>query len=358
MVNGISVNMDKLTQICLTTYDAYERRRGIFREGREKFLPQWNLPTKLESAFKEDAEEYSSQVANYLFLSGSMERKARTSVNIRNCKRIWANETTRWIFDPKEVAERKEIEIREACQNFFRYTINEFPTNYHENSKTLVREYEGDSRKTIESLTADSARENLKKFKGIGRGIANLIIFYFMERGIASPIDPRNALLKVDVHKSRIPLNTDCINLNGKESVRRDLLVPILEEAYWEICDKNNLDPMILDSLLWIVGSEICRVEDYEKCVADCPIEEACISCIPEDEKKGIFLIYEKGRRVETRERAKINANVAHQGYISEVIRFIPRSPETKNKDKPKVKAITPSKDNLEQDQLSMSLGA
>jgi len=356
MRNEISVDIDKLTQICLTTYRSYEKREGIFREGRERYLPQFNLPEELERDLQRGEEASLQDAANYLFLLGSMEIRARTIVNIRNGRKFWANENTRWIVNPREVAEKNETEIWNACQSFFRYTMNDFPTNYLENSRALVERYNGDPRKTIENLTSHKARENLKQFKGIGRGIANLIMIYFMERDLAFPVDPRNALLKVDIHKSRIPLNTDCVNLNGNDSVRRDLLVPILEQAYWKICDNNNLDPLVLDSLLWIVGSEICRVGDYEKCLESCPIEESCVSCVPEDEKRGTFLIQENGIRVETRERAKKNSNIAHQGYIPQAVRFIPRS--AKKKIQKKLEESFPLENNLEENQLSMSFDA
>ena len=32
----------------------------------------------------------------------------------------------------------------------------------------------------------------------------------------------------------------------------------------------NNIDSAVLDSILWVIGSEVCAKLDYRKCLSNC----------------------------------------------------------------------------------------
>ncbi len=304
MPNGFRYEVDtnKLAEICLAAYDAYERSVGIFKNGREKFLPQFNLPEEVESCLQSNPV----QAANYLFLSASMEKRIQTQTNIKNGLRVWAQRDKKWIFNPVEVSRRNFSEMEQICVQDFRYVVNGFAKSYYHNSIKMAEVYGGDPRRIIQNQTAEEARKRLTLFSGIGNPIANLITLYYMERGIVSPTDPKNALLKVDVHKARIPLNMGCVNIGDEEQIRVDLLVPLLEKSYWEICKKNNLNPVVLDTLLWIIGSEICSMKNYFACDENCPIENSCISNVPYSQETGKFVVFKNGKRVETRRNIRL----------------------------------------------------
>lgn len=306
---SININWDRLVDACLLANGALLNRIGVARKGIKQFLPEFNLPPELEYSPQKIETIDPLRAAQYLFVLVSMERKSRSSENILNGLATWENQDIRWIFDPYSVSQKSLLDVTKVCKGSLHYTLSGFAGNYYENAIRIVREYSGDPRKLVQGKTVEQAKLELESFKGIGTGIANLFIHYCLDRKLASPTDPRNALLKVDIHKSRIPLNLDCINIEG-DTVRRDSLVEGLEQAYWKICLEHNLDPSLLDSILWVIGSEICVKQDLRYCRANCPLEKLCVSLVPEDANKGEFIVYNTDRcgqrkRVEKRRHAK-----------------------------------------------------
>lgn len=303
MANNISINIERLTQVCQTASEAYKQGQGIYSDQR-KFLPQWNLPQELEYNPQQVETKNPLEASKYLWTLASLERKSLSRVNIKNGLKTWNNPELRWIFNPLEVAVKNLDEVTNALKTAFHYTLNEFPKHYKENATRLTKAYETNSIKTIENKTVEEAREILMSFNGIGPGISNLFILYCHERGIVSPLDPENMRLKIDIHKARIPVNTGCISTNNQR-VRRDLLVPLLEEDCLYICKTFKIDAITLDPALWVPGSEVCTKRNYKKCITKCSLERLCISCVPEDSRTSEFIVYdERGRRMETRKGA------------------------------------------------------
>ena len=301
MAQEIKVDMEKLTEMCISVYSAFKNRTGVFKSDFKNFLPQYNIPQEFEYNPWRIETKMPGDAANYLFLMASLEKQTLTRTNIKKSLETWAEEDKRWIFRPEEVAQRSDKEVFDVCKKSLGYVLGNFPINYKNNATTIAEKYGGDARNIMDTLSVEESRRRLMEFRGIGSGIANLFMIYLLERKIASVTDPENVLLKVDVHKGRLPLNTDCVTLVKAGEVRRDLLVPILESAYWKVCKENNFDPVILDAALWIVGSGVCVKRDYFSCVESCPIEDMCVSCVPENKINGRFQISQNGKRVETR---------------------------------------------------------
>jgi endonuclease III len=290
-MSKIILDKEKLEKMCYVVYHAAKDKQGIFRNGLGQFLPQFNMPRG----------DYNK--AGYLFTMVSLERKALTRINIRNAKEIINNKfTIDWIFDPYQVSKATLEDITKIFVEDFQYNLDGFPKNYKANCQKIVKEYNSCPTNIINWKTIEESRKRLMEFKGIGTGIANLFIIYLLDAKLAYIKDPENILLKVDVHKGRLPLNTNSIIIPNSE-IRRDQIVKILESAYLETCKNKFLDPCFLDAALWIIGSEVCAKRDYEKCARDCPLsKELCISNIPEDETNGKYSILDKnGRRIETR---------------------------------------------------------
>lgn len=307
---GIKINKDRLVKICLIVHNECIQSRTT-ESKLKQFLPQFNLPTELEKIPVQIETANPLKAAQYLFLLASMERKAVTKANIKNSLATYQDPNTKWIFDPSQVAERSFNEIQRVCKENLHYTLDNFPKNYQENCQRLVKIYSSDPRNIFIGKNIEQVKRELESFRGIGTGIANLLIHFFMDRNLAFPTDPKNALLKVDVHKGRIPLNTDCIKIAGCK-VRRHSLTTILEKGYWEICSQYNLRPSSLDSALWVIGSEICTKKDYHYCQRDCPIELLCLSYVPENRDTSEFIVYkltptgEKVRRDPRKNRGQI----------------------------------------------------
>jgi len=302
MSNGnreFSIDYERLKEISARAYHAYEDGRGIFKH-KERFLPQWAIPPEIEYEPQMAETRLSNRAGNYLFVLASMEKKSQTKQNIKNGLKTWANPETRWIFSPEEVVQRNLREIKQVLSQNLRYTINNFSSNFLSNNHMMVDEYEGYAKNIIDGQTVEESRRRLMMFKGIGTGIANLYIIYCTDRQIAQVQDPEEMRLKVDIHKARVPTNTNAV-LPANGRVRRDLLVPALEASYLQVCRDEGFNRGRLDSALWLIGSQICVKKDMAQCVSLCPLEKLCVSCVREDNTTGELVVLENGRRVETR---------------------------------------------------------
>ncbi len=310
-----TLDKKRLEEVCLSAHNAYKNREGIFRDFK-KFLPQWNIPSELEFAPQRIEVKDPLQASLYLWTCVFFERANKSSTIIRNALRTWYNPKTRWIFDPKEVIKHtpSEIEILEhnlfsiekkkskgligqVLKNSMQFNLQSTNENspevrFYNNAQRLISEYDGDPRNLIRFNTVSQARENLMQFEGIGSGIANLFIIYMLHRNIVLPRDPKNALLKIDIHKGRIPVNTDSVKpLNG-EIARDESYATELEKAYNQISKKNGIPAEELDDALWIIGSEMCARQDYNKC-SGCPfLEKLCTANCAENQITGRYDVY------------------------------------------------------------------
>lgn len=297
----------RLEEICVRAYNAATAKEGIFSEGIRHFLPQWNLPCDLENIPQTDKPKEESVAARYLWTVAFFERMNQSNIITRNAHRVWARQSDRWIFEPLEVAETEDIsKIERILREGFQFNLQSIGESspaerFLHNAQLLVRDYDGDPRNLIQYNTVAQARKNLMEFKGIGTGIANLFIIYLLDRQLASPRDPENALLKVDVHKGRLPINCGAVTPTNGEIYRDDSYVKTLERAYWKICRKNNFDPHVLDAVLWVIGSEVCARNDYTNCGMNCSLFSICGGNTPEDKKTGRYVVNVNGERVDSR---------------------------------------------------------
>ena len=296
---GFVIDYERLGEISERAYRAYVEGRGIFRH-KEAFLPQWALPGDLEYDPQRTETKCPIQAGDYLFLLASLERRSLSKQNIKNGLKAWEDESKRWIFSPESVVERTPEEIRESIIEGFQYHVNGFSDNFLYNNKILVGEFGGHARNIINNQTVEESRRRLMEFKGIASGIANLFIIYCTDRWVAHVQDPEEIMVKIDIHKGKIPVNTDAVTLvNGR--IRRDLLVHPLEEAYLEICKEQGFNGGTLDAALWLIGSQICARRDFGRCVSLCPLEELCVSCVDEDPLKSELVSHNQNERVEVR---------------------------------------------------------
>jgi len=309
----------RLEEVCLIAYRTAEERRLIFSRGIERFLPQWNLPQGLDYTPKraEIPEQNQLAVSQYLWTIAFFERLNQSDQITLNAHKLWYNPKTKWFFNPNEVASRPPEKIIKAEQTLFgpldskerfhgpltrairgnmQFALQSTNENapevrFHNNALRLIKDYDADPRNLIKYKTIDEARAHLMRFEGIGTGIANLFIIYMIDRALALPFNSQNALLKVDIHKGRIPINTRSVIPTNHEIYRDEPFVTTLESAYHEICIKNSLNPSILDASLWIIGSELCAKQDFNYCKS-CPLyENRCEANVPENKNTGRYVI-------------------------------------------------------------------
>ncbi|MDO8459895.1 MAG: hypothetical protein Q7S74_02195 [Nanoarchaeota archaeon] len=300
------LNESKLTEMVLTAYNAAINRQGIFTGDYLRFLPQWNLPTELEYNPRKIETKDPEQTAKYLWTCAFFERLNQSKIIMENATKVWYSPKKNWIFDSSKVCQAKEALVEQIIRRDFQFNLQgrrEAPPveRFCNNAKLIVEKYDCDPRNLIKDNTVEQARKNLIEFEGIGSGIANLFIIYMIERNIALPKDPHNALLKVDIHKGRLPINCNAIIPHNGEIHRDSSYTDKLEKAYREICQSHKLDSITLDDTLWIIGSEICAKMDYTQCKMNCPLFNICEANTPEDRNTGRYIITKNGKRIDSR---------------------------------------------------------
>jgi endonuclease III len=306
MANGFEIDESRLIEIMRLAVQGAESHYGIFREGLKRFLPQWNLPPEIEYSPQRLEVAKPDEAAKFLFCRVSIDRISVSRTLQRQALATWANPEKQWIFRPEEVVRKGAGEIAEILREDFYYAV---PVNrdisaavgYRENALVLVREYNGDPRNLIQGKTVEQARKELIKLRGIGSGIANLYVIELASRRIALPTDPENIRPKIDRHKARIPLNTDAVRLLGTGEVHANSLAEKLEEAYVRVAQATGLNILDIDTILWVIGSELCAAGNYCKCLEGCPLFDRCSAKAELSHETGMFRVFEGGRRVDDR---------------------------------------------------------
>ncbi len=298
-----TINQDKIEHLVSRAYQAMQNPKEAQR--LRQFMPQWNLPEELEHNPKEQETRYPEYAAKYLFTEAWFERRTQSREIIAACRDIWGSDD-KWIFEPRIVAKQVTVGQIERVMERLPYRahskkVSKAAEEYKKNAGILFEKFDSDPRNMIQYHTTEEARRNIDSFWGIGRGIANLYILYCLEREIASPIDPENALLKIDIHKGRIPFNLGAVKTD-KQEIRISKIECALEKAYWKACEKLSLPPEIIDGAIWVIGSELCSKKDYSICQLNCPLAQDCIAFTPSDKRTTTFQVYDSShKRIDTR---------------------------------------------------------
>ncbi len=320
--NGLILNEERFYRTLDQIRYALEHKKGIFRHGIKHFLPQWNLPKEMEHQPQQMEPKQPYEASLYLLTRAYCDRMSQSRYLMRRTKETWQSPDRRWIFYPKEVVKAGPEKAEVALKSFFNYALRlsdkmTAGEGYFQNCKTLKKYFSSDPRKIIEGRKIEDIQEDMKELHGIDT-ISNLIIVEFLDRNLARPLDPENALFKVDRHKARIPVNTNSIAYSDPtRHIHHYTLIAPLEKAYLQYCHdrKLTIEQMVeLDAAVWVVGSEGCAKKNYSYCHAHCPlVDDLCISLVEFNDgikrngrrmsgsRKGCFIPYENGIRTDIR---------------------------------------------------------
>jgi len=310
-LENISVDLEKGKSVLRRVQDAVENKEGIFKYGLKPFLPQWNLPGDLEYSPQRRETINPEYAAKLLYTKNFCDRLQSSSFLMKNITETWINPEKNWIFFPEKVVKKPVEEINDLIKKTFFVVTNKIEMSpgerYLENAKILNDKYGGDPRNLINGKTVQEARDALMKLEGFGTGLANLFIIETYGRNIASPSDPINIRFKVDRHKARLGLNTNIVLLNNgtraKGTIHATTIVSKLEDTYLKICQEENLESWEVDAALWIIGSQVCTHEKYQACLTNCPLVKHCIANTDLVHESGQFLVYQNGKRLDSREK-------------------------------------------------------
>jgi len=307
-----SVNQNRLNHVLDVINKASLNGEGIFYGGvnfwRRRFLPQWQLPKEIEYSPQRDGVKDARVAANLLHLEAFCEIRNTSAYIMRNLNRLW-NSGERWFFEPEEVIKKswrriEEIMIDEIHFNFRTEKQSSAHVRYFDNCRLICNEYQGNAANMVNDLTAKEAQNNLRRLNNFGEQMPHLYICYLLDRGIANVKNPEDILMKVDVHKARLLLNTGVVEpAKGATQMHPSTLARIANNAYHEACRRGNYSTVLSNDSCWVIG-QVCKRKDYYSCVNGCPLmrQGLCLSNVKLSKKNGFFIMRDAdGNRVETR---------------------------------------------------------
>ena len=236
MANGFDFDRKIFRKALDTIFEQMKKRQGIFSNGYKQFLPQWNLPSEFDHSPVQNGVKKPFETSLWLWERVFCDRKSKSSTLIKKALNAWNDKNLKWIFFPEEIVKRNLKEIKEGLKAGFGYSFShpeEKSTNeaYRDNSEKLLKEYGGDPRKMIEGKSVEETRKNLMEFDKIGPGLSNLYITELISRYVALPKDPENALVKIDVHRERLPLSFGAIKTK-KDKLHHGYATGLLEQEF------------------------------------------------------------------------------------------------------------------------------
>ncbi|MDA3836327.1 MAG: hypothetical protein PF542_01780 [Nanoarchaeota archaeon] len=294
-----------------SVFEQIQNKEGLFRQDHKKFLPQYNLPNEFEYLPEQNQVKMPFEAGLWLWSRTFCDRRSHSSVLAKSALNAWKDKNLRWMFFPKEVVQRSEDEVKQGLREGFSYSFlhpneSSIEQAYQDNAKKLIAEYDGDPRNLIHNNSVEESRKNIMEFDKYGTGLANLYISEVISREISLPIDPENALVKIDVHRERIPISIGAVTTKN-EKMHHGYGVKLLEQEYLKYYQDKGLSyqgMISMDHALWTIGSEVCAKQDLRHCEVNCSLESICKN-VPKTSKNGTFTIYEKGRKVDVRKGDK-----------------------------------------------------
>lgn len=224
-------------QIVESVVKAYQNAAGVFANyaNAEDYVP-----TK---------DKY--EVANYLFWVIQMDYQTKSSTLYENATKLWGEDNSR--FSAKWIAQANEKTLRKLIEEGFRPRFpNEIFLRFRNNSEALLTQYDGEAYNIIKA--SSSARELLDKilqFRGFGPKLGNFLLRTYVDLFDLKYNDLEEILPPVDIHDVRLAYQwglTDSQEMSAKNIQR-------IKELWSEACKKANVNWIIFDKALWLLGS-------------------------------------------------------------------------------------------------------
>jgi len=304
--NGFEINHKRLALVMRTVYDALKKRQGIFEKDPKMFLPQWNLPAELEFSPMKTETVDPEKAAIFLFLRNQLDRRQSSSSLHKKVMAGWYDSQINWIFDSKQVSQRELSDIEYVFREKLGSNLPVHPKmsiaqGYFINCRSLNEIYDSDPRNLVRYKTVYEARKHIMNLHGFGTGLANLFMIELFTRAIAQPTDSYNLRPKIDVHKARVPINSEVVALPrgkglkhaGKGLIHMGTIAKLLENAYVEVAKAEGIPIVETEQALWIIGSRVCTKRNYVSCRQNCPlVDRVCTAMTPLSvEAKGYYIL-------------------------------------------------------------------
>lgn len=264
------IDYAKSSRVACILVSDFEGKKGIFLDQKEL----------VENQLPRDVYPLSKEHAIFLMHIISLDYATRSIRLYENGKTLFSKHPE--LFNPADVINIGIEKLRELItQNVGARFPNEATLRWFENSKKLLTEYNGDPRNVfIDCKDGQEALDRIRKFRGMGRKTGALLLRAFANLGFVTLSNLDRVLVPVDVHDTRIAFFTRCIQGSQKpefyvENYPR--YVRYVSEFWSKTARNANLNWLVLDRALWLLGSKGCAKGLH----GSCPLRDFCIKGQP-----------------------------------------------------------------------------
>lgn len=207
---------------------------------------------------KVNAEELIPKTANdkqkalFLFYVIQLDYAVRSQNLYTGAQRLFLTNPS--FFSPHYINNLPPKELEKILRKYLkpRY-INEAIRRYKENSRILIKKYQGDPRKIFQwSNSAEEVLQILRNFRGFGPKIGNFFVRTMINTFNYSYPDIEDLLPPVDVHDVKIAYLLGFVN--SPEMTNKN--IKKVKNLWSNACKKAGVSWLIFDKALWLLGSE------------------------------------------------------------------------------------------------------
>ncbi len=278
MIN-FKINEERALHVAVNAVSMLDK--GVFPFDRPDVLPDDILPEGMERGGLEHAL--------FLFYACSLD-------SLRPAKKVYAA--------MREIAKEVSLEnLNDYDQLYIKSLImthlekggiNKPAEKLMYNANKLYEEYSGDPRKLMNG-DVDYTLKEIAKFKGVGPGIASLIMKNYVRNGIWN-FSPYKIPIKIDRHAIKISVGAGVIEFEPDVKViRSDQIIQPLSEVYKKITSEKKISAIKLDDALWGIGSQLCVSNALAYCELYCGID---CRIRPKSDSKAVWIYPRESREM------------------------------------------------------------
>ena len=139
----------------------------------------------------------------------------------------------------------------------------------------LENQFDSDPKNIVKNKTVKDAFESIKtRFKGFGYKTTALLLKEYSQNGTYNPGNSLFSLpIPVDIHIMRFVVRTFCKDSKLVEKLNdadHQKFSRMLQKYLQEFTSNYKLDPIEVDSSVWIYSREKCSKENCRQCRIDC----------------------------------------------------------------------------------------
>lgn len=246
-------NLERGIEVGKEIVKSYEDKDGIFSE---KVNAEDKVPSEIDERRK----------TLFMFYVISLDYGMRSEILYNGARKLIEERSE--YFEPSFLVEQGKEPLKEVLEGYLspRYP-NVSAERWIDNSQKLLEEFDGDPRKIFRANEdATEVMKVIHDFNGFGKKIGNLFFRAMINLGFGNNLNNIEEITPpIDRHDLNLTYRLGIINEETDDT-------NYVKKIWKSICKEGNINWLILDKALWLLGSEGC----YKDKCKECPVNSYC----------------------------------------------------------------------------------